>query len=147
MRSREEVVRKLIGQWAAKAESDFAAAEALLAHESLGLDAIAFHSQQCAEKYLKAFLTRHQIEFPKTHKIGELLDLAARVDAELAELLRDAGELTPYGVEIRYPGNFPDVTRPLAEEAFDLASKARKAVREALGEFLSGEAREGTSKP
>ena len=140
MRSREEVVRKLIGQWAAKAESDFAAAEALLAHESLGLDAIAFHSQQCAEKYLKAFLTRHQIEFPKTHKIGELLDLITPADAKLAETLRDSERLSPYGVDVRYPGDFPDVSPALAREAVALATKVREAVRGALGEVLGSEA-------
>jgi hypothetical protein len=31
-----------------------------------------------------------------------------RSDAETATSLRDAAELTPYGVEIRYPGDQPE---------------------------------------
>jgi hypothetical protein len=34
-----------------------------------------------------------------------------------------------------------------AREVVDLASKVREAVREALGEFLGGEACEGTGEP
>ncbi|MBW1960508.1 MAG: HEPN domain-containing protein [Deltaproteobacteria bacterium] len=39
---------------------------------------VCFHAQQCAEKYLKAFLTFKNIDFPKTHDIGELLALVSK---------------------------------------------------------------------
>jgi len=42
---------------------------------------VGFHAQQAAEKFIKAFLVRHQIEFPKTHDIGLLRQLVARVEA------------------------------------------------------------------
>lgn len=42
-------------------------------------NAIAFHCQQAAEKYLKAFLTWHQVAFSKTHDLQELLDIVEAV--------------------------------------------------------------------
>lgn len=36
---------------------------------------VAYHSQQCAEKYLKAFLLYHNVDFPYTHNISTLIEL------------------------------------------------------------------------
>ncbi len=128
------VLRKLVGQWTAKAEEDFRDAGTLFSQEPPSLGGTAFHSEQCVEKYLKAFLTAHQVEFPKTHSIKKLLGLVTPIDAGLAGILADAHKLTPYGVDIRYPADFPEMSLALAKEAFDLASKVRDAVRAALGE-------------
>lgn len=69
MQPPEEAKRKLFAEWIRKADDDFRVAE-LLANEGSGLTGpIAFHAQQAVEKYLKAFLTWHQIGFPKTHDI------------------------------------------------------------------------------
>ena len=132
MRPPEEVKRELVHQWLAKANEDLNTAKALLSHERSFLSAVGFHSQQAAEKYLKAFLTMHQIEFPKTHDIGELLDLVASVDAEFAASLSEAGILTPYGVEIRYPGDAPELMHHQAKQAVELAGKVREAILNAL---------------
>ena len=48
-------------------------------------EALAFHCQQAAERYLKALLVRHGIEFRKTHNIGELLDFLAPAAGAAAE--------------------------------------------------------------
>ena len=128
MRPPEEVKRILVGQWLAKAAQDLAAAEALLATDPPLLYPACFHAQQTAEKFLKALLTFHQVEFPKTHSIGELLDLTARVAPELATELRDAVSLTPYGVELRYPGDAPEPDLAEARRALALARSVRDAV-------------------
>jgi len=108
MRPPEEVKKEIVRQWLAKAEQDMKAGEALLAAEPPFLYPACFHAQQAAEKYLKALLTWHQIEFPKTHAIEQLLDLVKEADAEIASSLRDAVVLTPYSVDIRYPGDQPE---------------------------------------
>lgn len=77
----------------------------------------AFHSQQAVEKFLKAYLVRYQIEFRKTHDLGELLDLAASVDPSLLDELGECVWLTPYGVEYRYPGQYPEVDHGSAVDA------------------------------
>src|SRR5687767_3694783 len=96
MRAREEVINELVQQWVTKGEDDFNVAETLLAQHSV-LWIVAFHAQQAAEKYIKAFLTEHQIEFPKTHRMEELLSLVARKDPKLADSLAPAAGLDPYG--------------------------------------------------
>ena len=136
MRPPEEVRRGLIRQWLARAEEDFGLAEHLVSEGSPYLGAVGFHSQQAAEKFFKAVLVRHQVEFPKTHNLGELLDLVAKVDSGLAQSLQEASVLNPYGVEIRYPGDFPEMTINDAKAAVSLAEKVRDAARAWLSDYL-----------
>lgn len=127
-RAREEVRRKLVGHWTDKAAQDLDAAEVLMQHEPPLLYPVCFHCQQASEKYIKAFLTYRQVEFPKTHNIRELLDLAATVDHNLAEELIPAAILTPYGVEARYPDDLPEPSQAESVEALALARHVAKAV-------------------
>lgn len=132
MRPPDEVKREIVRQWVAKAEQDIKASEALLEAEPPFLYPSCFHAQQAAEKYLKALLTWHQIEFPKTHSIEQLLDLARQADAETAASLRDAAVLSPYGVDIRYPGEQPEPNLEETQQAVELARKVRNSVMNAL---------------
>ena len=75
MRPPEKVKAEMVRQWIRKAETDLEAAEVLFYKTPPLLYPACFHSQQAVEKYLKAFLTWHQVEFPKMHALGELLDL------------------------------------------------------------------------
>jgi HEPN domain-containing protein len=129
MTPRDEVRKRIVGDWLTRADSDLAVAERLLGEEGPFCNAVAFHCQQAAEKYLKALLTLWGIEFPKTHVIAVLLKLVQTRDAELAESLMDTVSLTPYGVELRYPGDRPDVVMEEAKEAVRLAILARDRVR------------------
>jgi len=53
----------LVKLWIRKAENDLVAAEHLLTvRPHTPYDTICFHAQQCAEKYLKAFLVFHGIK-------------------------------------------------------------------------------------
>ena len=131
MRVREEVISEIVQQWLAKAEADFGLASDLLSEDRY-LSAVGFHSQQAAEKFLKAFLVEHQVEFPKTHKIADLLDLIAPVHSVLAASLRDADVLSPYGAEIRYPGDIPELNLETASRAVQLAAQVRQAIYAAL---------------
>jgi len=132
MRPPDKIRDEFVRQWLLRAEEDLNAAKSLITYEASFLSTVCFHSQQAAEKYLKAFLTYHQVEFPKTHDIDELLDLAASVNNELSESLRDITVLTNYGVDVRYPGDFPDIGGKDAQKAIRLAEKTRKAVLEVL---------------
>ena len=128
MKPPENIIRLLVRQWLDKAEQDLKAAEALLSLEPPLFYPACFHAQQAAEKFLKAFLTWQQIEFPKTHSVGELLDLAERANASLAADLKAATALTPYGVEVRYPAEAPEPTRAQTAKAIKLAQKVRQRV-------------------
>jgi HEPN domain-containing protein len=128
MKPPERVRHELVRQWAAKADGDYLAAEQLLKAPSPLRDIVAFHCQQAVEKYLKALLVQHAVEFPKTHNLKELLALLLPVLPELARALSDVSVLTPYGVEVRYPADFPEVLPGEETAAFDLATRTKDAV-------------------
>jgi hypothetical protein len=66
-------------------------------------DQVCFHSQQAAEKCLKALMTACDLDVPRTHDLVFLIDsLSARIDA-IQELEEDAAILTQHGVAPRYP--------------------------------------------
>jgi len=132
MRPPEEIRREHMDQWLARANEDFELAGHLVSENSPYLNAICFHAQQAAEKYLKAFLVYKQVEFPKTHDLVKILDLIATVNRPLAESLHDVKGLSNYGVDIRYPGDLPEISNEDARQALKLAEKARDAITSAL---------------
>jgi HEPN domain-containing protein len=121
-----------------KAERDFDLARHLVEEGCVYPEAIAFNSQQAAEKFLKALLVSHQVDFPKTHNLGELLDLVGRLDRTLADSLQEVTALNPFGVEYRYPGDLPDLTQDEAKAAFQLAQRVRTALTAALSPYIDG---------
>lgn len=125
MRRPEEVKREFVREWFRKAEEDLRTSQHLLKAGAGYVYGAVFHAQQAAEKYLKAFLVWHQIEFPKTHDIEVLLTLAAGANTGFAEALAGAAWLTPYGVEYRYPGDYPEATLKDAKQATGLAASVR----------------------
>ena len=141
MRPPEQVKSRILAEWLAKAGADMELAEHLLSEEIHFPSAIAFHCQQAAEKYIKAFLVWHEVDFPKTHDLEELLGLAETSNRDLLASLRDVIVLTPYGVELRYPGDRPDATPDEAREAVKLAHQVRDAILP-LMPSLSDEGRE-----
>lgn len=86
-----------------------------------------FHAQQCAEKYLKAVLVRHEADVPFTHDLRVLLDLTAEW-LPATEDLADVVRLNVYAVALRYPGVTETVPRAEAEAAIELAARVRHAV-------------------
>jgi HEPN domain-containing protein len=136
MKPPEDALRSLVRQWLEKAARDLDAAERLSTEGGRLREIVAFHCQQAAEKYLKALLVRNQIEFPKTHDILKLLDKVAIVDSKLADSLRPADVLTPFGVEMRYPSDAPEIREDAEIEALHLARQVRDAVLISLRPYL-----------
>lgn len=133
MQPPDEVLRSLVAQWTAKAEQDFEVAVHLLEEGGRFAETIGFLSQQSVEKYLKAFLISRRIEFPRTHDIHRLLQLLATADAEMAATLTDAELLTPFGVEVRYPGDKPEMLPGGTSASVELARRVKDAVMASLG--------------
>ncbi len=136
MKPPEDVRRDLVRQWIEKADQDLAAAEILLKDGRLR-PVIAFHSQQAVEKYLKAILVRHQTHFARTHDMGKVLDLVATCEPAIAVTLQEASVLTPFGVEVRYPGDSPELLPGEEIRAVEIARQARDAVNVLLKAYLS----------
>lgn len=136
MRPPEEEIRRLVSEWVGKADLDFETVVRLIDEERFR-DIVAFHAQQAAEKYLKALLTRHQLEFPKTHVIRRLPILLHPAEFALAQSLDEANWLSPFGAGIRYPGDRADTAPGDEARAYRLARKVRDTVKAALRPYLS----------
>ena len=94
--------------WIRKAENDLINAKhSINIKPKPPLDTICFHAQQCAEKYLKAFLVFYDIEFEKIHDLGELVQLAMKEDGSFNQIIELGDKLTPYAVEISEVDPFP----------------------------------------
>ena len=132
MKPPEKIRDEFVRQWLLKAEEDLNAARSLFTYGLTFLSSVCFHSQQAAEKYLKAYMTFCQVEFPKTHDIDEILDLIKPANKKLSESLRDTIILTNYGVDVRYPGDFPELTADDAKQAIQMAEKVRESVLKLL---------------
>ena len=125
--------------WIEKAEHDFLAAKHSMLLVDRGLTDIAcFHAQQCAEKYLKAFLLLLGVHFPKTHDLRLLIDLVPRT-APLKLPLEEVVWLNRYSIEGRYPGDWEPIAVAEARSALKTAGAVRTAVRKHLpGPVLKG---------
>ena len=84
------------------------------------LEGLCFHTQQAAEKALKAVLVSCGVFFPKTHSIRMLLDLLPD-GISVPEEVEDAANLTDYSVMTRYPGDVEMVDEKEYHEAINLA--------------------------
>jgi len=134
MRVPNERVLHHVKQWLSLADEDLHLAEqamTLQGKEGPPYRLIAYHTQQCAEKYLKAFLVYCVVDFPYTHNISILLELCSE-HADWPEELQDAEQLTLYSITTRYPREDEQVSEAEAMRAIDLALQVRSQVRTAL---------------
>ena len=115
--------REAARQWRAKAQSDRTAVEILVANKRCPPDTVCFHCQQSVEKLLKALLTLHGVEVPKTHDLRRLIQLAEPFAPELVRLSDSADALTPYGVQIRYPEDPREIDSAEMNKAVELAGR------------------------
>jgi HEPN domain-containing protein len=68
---------------------------------------VGFHSQQAAEKLLKAVLARRRIVYPYTHDLERLMELVEDVAGAGPPDRESVVALTPWAVEFRY-GDVPE---------------------------------------
>lgn len=124
-------MNRITKQWVAKAESDFRVASQLIAEKDSEKDAVCFHCQQCAEKYLKALLQHNGAVIPRIHDLHVLVTHLLPFDPSLKRFLSSMRRLTPYGVEYRYPGM--TASKQQARTAVRRATEIRREIRARLG--------------
>lgn len=119
----------LVDEWVVKAEGDFNTAQReLQVADAPNYDAVCFHAQQSAEKYLKAKLVSAGIEFEKTHDLGIILDMLVPLEPSWEEMREDMDCLAGLAVEVRYPGYCAEAQD--AAEAVKIAGRVRRVVRQ-----------------
>lgn len=107
--------------WMIKAHHDLISAKKLAQGEEPVLDTAIYHTQQCAEKALKAYLSYKQQPPQKSHNLRLLVELCQEIDEAFAEILGDAEELSPFATAYRYPDM---IMEPEAQEVVDAARQA-----------------------
>ena len=117
-----------IQQWVIKADSDLKAAEHLLTLKGdCPTEIVCFHAQQGVEKYLKALLMLLDVDFPKSHDLGELLKLLPQ-DKNIPLTIHEAEELTDYAVSARYPDDVEPLSLSEATQANEIAKRVSSAI-------------------
>jgi len=121
-----------VAEWVSKAEGDFATAgRELRARKSPNYDAVCFHAQQCAEKYLKAVLQENDKHIPKIHNLIELMLLCEEIDSSFEMLRVDLVTMERYAVRGHYPGETAE--KEDARSAYAAIGIVRKFIRQKLG--------------
>lgn len=123
--------QKVVSEWISRAEEDFEFAAGNLKEGSKFYAQICFHFHQAAEKYLKAFIVAHDLEFEKIHDLVNLLKICAKKEPSLMSLFDKSNLLNASYIDTRYPVYWPtDYTK----------EKALKAKEAALGiaEMIKG---------
>lgn len=119
-------------QWIERSEEDFHLAQVALRQRKFpAYNSACFHAQQCAEKYLKAFLVRHGIAFRKTHDLRDLRRQCVEVDSAMDLLTDSLLMLNQFAIDARYPG-LP-LTKDDARDAVKAMTQVRAFVRARLG--------------
>lgn len=111
-----------------RAEVDWRSAKALASQKPPLPESVCSHCQQYAEKLLKALLTLHGVEAPRTHDLRRLMQLAGDFAPELTHLHAGADVLSEHAVATRYPEDWRRVGPAEAERMLALAQR--------LGEIL-----------
>lgn len=118
-------------EWVAKANADLDTAKREAAVvESPNYDAVCFHAQQCAEKYLKAVLVENDLRIPRIHDLEALLNQLMPFYPTLNKVMHFARILSAMAVEVRYPGMSAD------EDDAAESLKATVAIRDEVGLVL-----------
>ena len=124
-------MKRLTGQWVRKAEGDWIIAREAARSRQPVKEAICFHRQQSAEKYLKALLQELGLPVGRTHDLEALhIDLLPH-HADLRGLRRGLSFLTNYAVEPRDPGK--NATKRQMTARLRWAGRVRETCRNLLG--------------
>ena len=115
-------------RWLGFARQDLRVAE--LAMDDGLYNQVCFHSEQCVEKVLKAWLADKGKRIPRTHSMADLLplipaDVVAGLDEEIMLLDR-------FYIPTRYPDALPGTLEdglPDKEEALEALNLAKKVLK------------------
>ena len=72
---------EIVREWLEKAEEDFEFALVNLREKKPFYAQICFHFHQAAEKYLKAYIIAHDLEFRKIHDLSMFLKICLSEDS------------------------------------------------------------------
>ena len=108
--------------WLGKASNDMLNIDNNLASEDVPWDTVCFHSQQAAEKVLKALLVFNGEKIDRTHDLVALLTQLVEIYPELIQYREPCQRLNYYAVAVRYPD---DLFEPDEKEGLEMVAISR----------------------
>ena len=141
-------MKKGTTEWLEFANRDLEAARILL-NSSYLANVVLFHSQQCIEKCLKAYLEENAIRIPKIHSVVKLYSMIPNDEKFSFNLKEDElDKVDLIYIDTRYPSGFGLLPSGFpadtdAKEIFEVAKIVYTRTIEMLDVHLSG----NTSKP
>ena len=126
-------MKPVVQEWLEFAKTDLKAAELLVSDPTLTAPA-SFHSQQCAEKCLKAVVESMGLNPPKTHDLIRIYGMVEDFITINEDMLAKLNEIY---IDVRYPagmGLLPDGV-PTVEEAKDFVKFATSLYRLVLNKL------------
>ena len=114
--------REVAAEWMRRARSNLVRAKQPKPEEAFWED-FCFDAQQAAEKAVKAILVFHGVDFPRTHRISELLALLNQAGHVIPASLWEADRLSDYAIVTRYPGSRYPVDQPEHGQAVELSEQ------------------------
>ncbi|MBS4062062.1 MAG: HEPN domain-containing protein [Bacteroidetes bacterium] len=110
-------------EWLLKAYNDLKSAKKLMSGDDKILDTAIYHTQQCAEKAFKSFLSFRQQLIQKTHDAAFLAELCINLNKDFEAILEDAKSFAGYDIAFRYPD---EILEPDEEDVENAIEKAEK---------------------
>jgi len=123
---------QIVLEWLEKADEDLNFASSII-DDSPFYAQLCFHFHQAAEKYFKAFIVAHDLEFRKIHDLIVLQKVCMAKAPTLKRLIDDCKVLNRYYIDTRYPVHWRseyDKNETL------MAQKAAKNIATAIKEIL-----------
>ena len=117
-------------EWIQTAESDYASVQHLHQGQRSMYDIVCFLSQQCMEKYLKAWLQENNVPFTKTHDLERLLGLIVPSIPDWHVWRTDFSAFPEDAIDFLYPGKY--ATAKEALQAIHTCTEVRRAIRSEL---------------
>jgi HEPN domain-containing protein len=128
-------------EWLEFAKRDLEAARILLNSSHLA-NIVLFHSQQCIEKCLKAYLEEKAIKIPKIHSVVKLYSMIPKAESVSFDIKEDELDMVDLVyIDTRYPSGFGLLpsgfpTDTDAKELFEVAEKVHASINDAIGDAL-----------
>jgi len=108
-------------EWLYKALHDIESSKLLFNEKKNLFDISIYHTQQCAEKSLKAFLAFKEQELEKTHNLIILVNICISLDTDFENIQEATIYLNPYSTLFRYPEGILMPTLEETDKAIKLA--------------------------
>ena len=128
---------EIVREWLQKADEDFEFARVNLQKRRPFHAQICFHFHQAAEKYLKAYIIAHELEFLKIHDLLMLLKICLSQDPSFEQLQDGCEYLNAFYIEARYPVHWPtNFSYEEAKKSLHYTERIRSFIKARLSKLI-----------